>query len=683
MAEVSSEMVSEFAVADLPSEKSLYDTTKWDHGASPGGEAGRYAALESLRMLDTSPEAPFDRITKCMTEIFQTPVSLITLVADPSRVWFKSCVGPFGSCVDRDGSWCNYILTPTTPEILITEDASRDARFAHNPYVAGDPRIKFYAGAPLVGSNGERYGTLCIVDLVQRAFTAENYAMLNNFAALAVEEIERNKLLASVVDSAMQNDIANNRYMDKSLKASQDGIVMLDVRDDRWPIVYANPAFEQSSGLKVDEAGTKFWDLLECIDPAMDFAAMTSSDANFEVTVTCKETGRFMSLCLMPAISDRLAPSKAVGIPSWVPSEEAPKGSKLGLDVDLDKVVDIKDRDRNRVPDTKCFWFAMVFETSSDPLFLKTSSTDSGEPITGGSFGSSFRSSGSAFGDYTAPACLGNLGVGPLLGSGSFGKVYRGVQNEELVAVKMIDCRGRGSGATSRQLEEVKIASTLDHRLVVRILSHGTSMEMAGHKPIKVAWVVQELCDLGTLSSASERGWFRVNRLIEAPPDMPAVTATMRDIAEAMAYVHSRSVIHADLTGRNLLLASSGSDPRGFVVKVCDFGLSRQAEDETAIDTQVMGTITHMPPELLENNLLCPEGDVWAFGVVAWEAYHGKIAYRGRTPPQIVLDVVRGKSLKWPDDTPEDFLALMKQCMNLDRVLRPKFPLIQQTLEHL
>ena len=121
-----------------------------------------------------------------MTTVFKTPVSLITLVADPSRVWFKSCVGPFGACVDRDGSWCNYVLVPPTPEVLVTEDASKDARFAHNPYVAGEPFIKFYAGAPLVGSKGERYGTLCIVDLVERAFTAELYALLINFAITVV-----------------------------------------------------------------------------------------------------------------------------------------------------------------------------------------------------------------------------------------------------------------------------------------------------------------------------------------------------------------------------------------------------------------------------------------------------------------------------------------------------------------
>eukprot|EP00931_Biecheleriopsis_adriatica_P085487 TRINITY_DN5_c0_g1_i1.p1 TRINITY_DN5_c0_g1~~TRINITY_DN5_c0_g1_i1.p1 ORF type:complete len:716 (+),score=136.43 TRINITY_DN5_c0_g1_i1:956-3103(+) len=665
-----------YAVADLPSEHSLYDTCKWSHGASQGGEAGRYAALESLGMLDTDPEAPFDRITKCMTEIFQTPVSLITLVADPSRVWFKSRVGPFGSCVDRDGSWCNYILTPTTSEILITEDASVDARFAHNPYVAGDPHIKFYAGAPLIGSEGERYGTLCIVDLVQRAFTAENYAMLNNFAALAVEELERNKPLTMTAENAIKNDIQNARFMDMSLKASKDGILMLDLREEGWPIVYVNPAFEKSAGSKF-EHGDKFWDLVDSTTPKAEFAAAAGRGESFEIFVTCKESGLCLKLRLMPSATDRLAPSKATGIPSWVPSAEAPEGTKLGVEVDLDKVVDIRDRDKDRVPDTKCFWFVMIFETSSDgPDVSTTSGSGSGSTLT------SSEGSGSSFGDFTAPAELGQLKFGPLLGSGSFGKVYRGMKdNECAVAIKVIDCRGRGAGATSKQLEEVKLGSSLDHPLVVKVLCHGTSMEMAGHKPIKVAWIVQELCDLSTLSSACERGWLRVNRSMKAPPDMLSVIFTMRDIAEAMAYVHSRSIIHADLTGRNVLLASSASDPRGFVAKICDFGLAQKSQGEP-FATNILGTISHMPPELLEKVELSPEADVWAFAVVAWEAVHGKCAFKGMLAPQIVLTVVHGKlPLQWREDISADFQGLMKRCLNYNCKLRPRFTAIQENLE--
>lgn len=654
-------------IADQPSERALYDISQF------ATEADRYATLESLGMLDTEPEAPFERITKIMSGLFKTPVSLITLVADPSRVWFKSCVGPFGSCVDRDGSWCNYVLVPTTPEVLITEDASKDARFAHNPYVAGEPFIKFYAGAPLIGARGERYGTLCVVDLVQRAFTAEMYSMLANFAALAVEEIERNKPLHQQLLDSKMNDIEHNRHLDLSLTAAREGVIMLDVRDSTWPIVYTNPSFEKSSGLASDSiTGGHFWDLFERANKTkLELGLITGRGDTFEMRVTCKKTGKSLALRFMPATSDRLAPSKATGIPSWVPSEDAPPGSKLGLDVDKDKTVDVTERDRSSSPDSKCFWFAVVVESE----YFSSATSAGGSSVSVNSTADTDWSAdfSCGFGDYAIPEGMGNLSLGPLLGSGSFGKVYRGLMGGETqVAVKIMDCRRRPGAKTDHtKLDEVSV--DLDHPHIVKNLSHGTSMESDLHGKIHATWIVQELCDMGTLTDASERGWLRVQRAITAPPDLGVIIPTLRDIADAMAYVHSKNIIHADLTGRNVLLTSSDSTPHGFIAKVCDFGISRIVPEGELVCTDTVGTITHMPPELLTEQLLLPAADVWSLGVLAWEAVYGKCCYRGKSFPQIVLTVARNKPLEWPKDLDENFVQLMKRCMSFKAADRPAF----------
>ena len=73
---------------------------------------------------------------------------------------------------------------------------------------------------------------------------------------------------------------------------------------------------------------------------------------------------------------------------------------------------------------------------------------------------------------------------------------------------------------------------------------------------------------------------------------------TAREIASALMYLHSRDVLHGDLTGGNILLISSDTDERGFTAKVADFGLSRMLGSE-AVNTGTYGTVTHMPPELL------------------------------------------------------------------------------------
>jgi hypothetical protein len=698
------------AVANHPSKESLYDTMEFTANGI-FDEKSRYESLESLKMLDTpANEQPFDRITKLMTKVFNTPVSLITLVADPSRVWFKSKVGPFGACVDRDGSWCNYVLVPSTPEILITEDASKDARLAHNPYVAGEPFIKFYAGAPLVGSHGERYGTLCIVDLKQRAFSAELYALLTNFAALAVEEIERNKPLFDIATDAMTNDVQRNRHLDMSLTAYTKGVVMVDVREAGWPISYCNPSFEKSSGLELDDlAGEDFWSLFECSGKGeLDLASIIGNGDMFEKRFQCATTKRWLTLRLMPATTDRLSPSKATGIPGWVPSVDAPKGNKLGFDVDSEKVVDITELDLMDVQDAKCFWFAVVLDSAEFDLtapmsegkqMMSAGSTQAGSATTGSNLGSVKSGTGrtgsgstvasgacgmtSAFGEYVPPASLGKLQLGPLLGSGSFGKVYRSVVEDKAVAIKLIDCRGRESGATSEQLEEVKLASDLDHPGVVAVMKHATSTEKKKDgEPFTLVWIVQELCDMGQLSDAAERGWLRVMRQITAPPDMAVVLPTLLDIANAMDYVHSKSIIHADLTGRNVLLASS-TNSRGFTAKVCDFGLSRLTKGGEAIQTDVLGTITHMPPELLTSKLLSPVADVWAFGIIGWEAYFGKKCYCGKKPPQIIMTVVKNIPLTWPTETPEQFASFMKRVLAFDHETRPKFSAVIQDLDKL
>ncbi|KAI8476229.1 MAG: kinase-like domain-containing protein [Monoraphidium minutum] len=116
----------------------------------------------------------------------------------------------------------------------------------------------------------------------------------------------------------------------------------------------------------------------------------------------------------------------------------------------------------------------------------------------------------------------------------------------------------------------------------------------------------------------------------------PRLLSRLRDVAAGMAYLHSRGVLHGDLKAANVLLQRSARAPFGAVAKVADFGLSRiMAEGQTHRSTTAMGTITHMPPELLCDGKLSPAADVYSFGVVMWWAAAGGGGGGGRAAARV------------------------------------------------
>ncbi len=168
-------------------------------------ETERLAALHRYRILDTPPEAAFDRITKLAAQIFGVPTALISLV-DESRAWFKSCVGFAVPEVPRDATVCSFAILTEQP--LIVPDARLDDRFACNPFVQTEPGLRFYAGAPLLSQDGFNLGTLCLLDTQPREpLTPLQQATLVDLAALVVDELELRLAAHKIaqVDAALQS----------------------------------------------------------------------------------------------------------------------------------------------------------------------------------------------------------------------------------------------------------------------------------------------------------------------------------------------------------------------------------------------------------------------------------------------------------------------------------------------
>ncbi|MET0209459.1 MAG: GAF domain-containing protein [Burkholderiaceae bacterium] len=153
----------------------------------PADEPERLAALRELLLLDTPPEARFDRIVQFAAAEFDVPIALLSLV-DAERQWFKAKVGLDVCETSREVSFCAHAIS--REGLFVIEDALADERFFDNPLVTGAPAIRFYAGAPLrLAAGTSAVGTLCLIDLVPRTLDATDHAILRSLRDLAVEEL--------------------------------------------------------------------------------------------------------------------------------------------------------------------------------------------------------------------------------------------------------------------------------------------------------------------------------------------------------------------------------------------------------------------------------------------------------------------------------------------------------------
>jgi len=168
-------------------------------------EQARLDALARYDVLDTPPEETFDRLTRLAKRIFGVSMSTITFI-DGHRQWFKSQQGMATCETDRAPALCNIAIQQ--PTSLIVTDASSDERFLDNPFVVGEPHIRFYAGMPLRSPDGHAIGTLCVIDPKPRGFGPQDEDMLADLGALAMEVLELRRRSAAGAGEASQSRLA-------------------------------------------------------------------------------------------------------------------------------------------------------------------------------------------------------------------------------------------------------------------------------------------------------------------------------------------------------------------------------------------------------------------------------------------------------------------------------------------
>ena len=250
----------------------------------PANEKERLKTLRSTSILDTDPEERFDRLTRMAKRMFGVSIALVSLV-DENRQWFKSKVGLDACETGRDISFCGHAILGN--DIFVIEDALEDERFADNPLVTGDPKIRFYAGAPLRYLDGNKLGTLCIIDQEPRVLDEEDYAMLRDLAEMAEAELSAIQLATIDELTKISNrrgfvSLAQNSIALCARQGSPVSMVFLDL-DKFKPI---NDQFGHAEG---DRALITFAELMRQSFRDSDVFARIGGD-EFVVLLTNTET---------------------------------------------------------------------------------------------------------------------------------------------------------------------------------------------------------------------------------------------------------------------------------------------------------------------------------------------------------------------------------------------------------
>jgi diguanylate cyclase (GGDEF)-like protein/PAS domain S-box-containing protein len=168
-----------------------------------GNEAQRLATLRRFAVLDTPAEHVFDRVTALIARLFDAPMAFISLI-DEQRQWFKSKVGSDAAETERALAFCEYAIR--SGEVMVVPDATLDPRFRDNALVLGGPKIRFYAGAPLIASDGMIIGTVCVLDRVPRSLNETQLGILRELSAFVMADFELR--LEMLETAAVRNELA-------------------------------------------------------------------------------------------------------------------------------------------------------------------------------------------------------------------------------------------------------------------------------------------------------------------------------------------------------------------------------------------------------------------------------------------------------------------------------------------
>ena len=157
----------------------------------------RLLAVERFKALELEEDAEFQELIQMASEICDTPIALLTLI-DKDTQWLRVRKGTEIRKIPREISFCSHTILDEN--LLIVRDATKDERFANNPIVTGELGIRFYAGAPLITSGGQKIGGLCVIDTKPNDLTHHQQLMLRMLSKQAINLMEY-RISAELLDN--------------------------------------------------------------------------------------------------------------------------------------------------------------------------------------------------------------------------------------------------------------------------------------------------------------------------------------------------------------------------------------------------------------------------------------------------------------------------------------------------
>ncbi len=196
----------------------------------PENERERLEVLRRYQILDTEFEKDFDGIIELASEVCDSPIAMINLI-DEGRQWSKACKGMNERETAREVSFCAHAIHDN--DIMLVPDVLQDPRFFDNPYVTNDPKIRFYAGMPLVVNTGHKLGTLCVLDQKPKTL---NEKQLQELRILAKQVVN---LLNLRLSNLQLESLVQNKTFELTRVFDRIGDAFISL-DKNWNYIYAN-----------------------------------------------------------------------------------------------------------------------------------------------------------------------------------------------------------------------------------------------------------------------------------------------------------------------------------------------------------------------------------------------------------------------------------------------------------